>query len=45
VHCEDLKMEFDVALQQVTALCANPAHDAVLREDNCISPTSLPCLR
>ena len=40
-----LKMEFDVALQQVTALCANPAHDAVLREDNCISPASLPRFR
>ena len=38
-------MEFDVALQQVTALCANPAHDAVLREDNCISPASLPRFR
>src|SRR5260370_3703334 len=40
-----LKMEFDVALQQVTALYANPAHDAVLREDNCISSASLPCFR
>ena len=40
-----LKMEFDVALQQVTALCANPAHDAVLREDNCISPALLPRFR
>jgi hypothetical protein len=40
-----LKMEFDVALQQVAALCANPAHDAVLREDNCVSPASLPRFR
>jgi len=35
-----LKMEFDVALQQITALCADPAHDAVFREDNCIFPAS-----
>jgi hypothetical protein len=38
-------MEFDVALQQLTALCANPAQDAVLREGNCISPASLPRFR
>ena len=37
-----LKMEFDVALQQVTAPCSDPAHDAVLHEDNCISPALLP---
>ena len=26
-------------------MCADPAHDAVLREDNCISPASLPRFR
>jgi hypothetical protein len=35
-------MEFDVALQQVTALWTNPAHDAVLREGDCIAAASLP---
>jgi hypothetical protein len=38
-------MIFNVALQQVAALCANPAHDALLREGNCISTASLPRFR
>jgi hypothetical protein len=38
-------MEVDVALQQVTALCSDPVHDAMLREDNCISFAVFPRFR
>jgi hypothetical protein len=33
-----LEVILDIALQQVAAPCADPTHDAVLREDNCVSP-------
>ena len=40
-----LQVEFNVALQQFAALCADPAHDAVLCENDWIAPASLPRFR